>query len=767
MLTDTSSVTERQALLRPAIAQKSLIRSVFEKCFFVVSDGQLMFMLIGLFILRLAAASALHGWVQTVVLTVKADFLFAILLVSCILCAGFSLANMRLSNPEDLVCNVVWICVTLTLFWYSMLKVSELHGLEVECWRPKHCRHHPQISGRPDLEGLNNVLYSWFWLPVGFYGVILDTLWRPVWLLFYVLPVAVVGRGPLNTIPWNQWREIIVGSVFWPFFIALGVVAAAIEEDRIRVVVLSMFFSIVFAAIPFYLTSDPVMMFWTFLVAPWTKVFHWWLASHAQDLQMPAEEWGALFVMIWWVARMLYVGASVQLEVLSARKRVEEGLRYALEHPFRADLEQGFACSAPSSPSVPGADPASSCSGSGSKGEALVGSKGGEEAAKSLDNKRQLLNKSVQDSTPLLPRRLVLRIRRSHLLEDSWSALIDKPVLELLAENMTVAFSEEMGSDAGGLTRDWFHAVATELVQGAGELHGSSLFATAPDGTLVPRPVHPEHDKDKFRDLLAAGRFLALAVYREQPLPVSFGLITCKHILGVPVGMNDVRQLDTDFYRGRVKAVLQNGGLVSLNAALEEPLTFMSAPSVVHPVPEPLKEGGADILVTDENKIEYVQLLCEAYLCSGIRREIQSFLQGFYALHPHAALRQSGVTPRELSLLISGIAILDPEDWRLHSYGGDTQVHTWFWELVRELNAEQRCMLLHFTTGSSRLPLGGFASLKPPFVVGVHPGYPGSCDRLPVAHTCANQLSLQEYESKAQLTEKLLMALSTDSFELV
>jgi E3 ubiquitin-protein ligase HUWE1 len=342
--------------------------------------------------------------------------------------------------------------------------------------------------------------------------------------------------------------------------------------------------------------------------------------------------------------------------------------------------------------------------------------------------------------------------------------MIDKPVLELLAPNMVVAYSEEMGSDAGGLTRDWFHAVATELANGADDLQGTSLFATAPDGTLIPRPVQPQDDQDKFRLLLAAGRFLALAVYREQPLPISFGLITCKHILGVPVGMDDVRQLDPEFYRGRVEAVLRRGGLASLNAVLDDPLTFMSAASPVHPIPEPLKEGGESIQVSDENKTEYVQLLCEAYLCSGIRREIQSLLQGFYALLPYPTLRHCGVTPRELSILITGIAVLDAHDWRINSYGGDTQVHMWFWELVQDLDAEQRCMLLHFATGSSRLPPGGFRSLKPPFTVSVNSG---SSDRLPVAHTCANQLVLQEYDSKAQLEEKLLLALSTESFELV
>lgn len=761
MLGEATSA-ERQALLRPGVAQKSLIRSCFERCLFIVSDGQLLCMLVFLFILRLAAIDALQAWVRSLVLVVKADVLFAILLVTCIMCVGLSLTSLRLDQPGDFVCNVLWCGLSLTLMWYSMLKICELHSLEVDCWYPKYCREHPQKVGGPDLEGLTNVFYAWSWLPVGFLRGLFGTLWRPMWFLLYVLPMATAGKGPFGAMPWWQWREIFVGSVFWPFLVVLSLVAGAIEEDRHRVVILSMLFSLLFSAIPFYLTSDPAMTFWAFLAGPWTKLAHSAFRSSNKDLEMPAEEWGALTVMLWWIARFLYVGASMRLEEFNARKRVEEGLRYALEHPFRADLEQGFTQGIGlNSPTAPEIAPMTLPTDSDKDGEAIGGNIA---AIKTLDTKRRQLIEAVRGTPSVLPRRLVLRVRRSHLLEDTWGAMIEKPVLELLAPGMVVAFNDEMGSDAGGLTRDWFHTVATLLAQGADDMHGSSLFATAPDGTLIPRPVQQKDDHDKFRDLLAAGRFLALAVYREQPLPISFGLITCKHVLGVPVGMDDVRQLDPEFFRGRVEAVLRRGGLMSLNAVLEEPLMFMSAPSGLHPTPEPLKEGGASIHVTEQNKAEYVQLLCEAYLCSGIRREIQSLLQGFYAILPHAALHTSGVTPRELSILISGIATLDPQDWRLNSYGGDTQVHAWFWELVQEMDREKRCMLLHFTTGSSRLPPGGFGSLKPLFTVSVSPGSP---DRLPVAHTCANQLVLQDYESKDQLTDKLFMALSTESFELV
>merc|ERR1712113_944024 len=134
---------------------------------------------------------------------------------------------------------------------------------------------------------------------------------------------------------------------------------------------------------------------------------------------------------------------------------------------------------------------------------------------------------------------------------------------------------------------------------------------------------------------------------------------------------------------------------------------------------------------------------------------------------PLDLLHEFEVTPRELALLISGSANLDPGEWRenckVQNYD-DTeagQVIAWFWEVVQEMSDEERSRLLHFITGSSRLPLSGFEGFRPPIelVVGV-----GEVENLPTAHTCANQLTLPLYEEKEQLESKLKLAIRTEGF---
>merc|ERR1712129_470323 len=139
-----------------------------------------------------------------------------------------------------------------------------------------------------------------------------------------------------------------------------------------------------------------------------------------------------------------------------------------------------------------------------------------------------------------------------------------------------------------------------------------------------------------------------------------------------------------------------------MGAALCEPLTFVSAVSEFCPHPEELKPDGANLVVTEQNKAEYVQLLCEAYLCGGIRREIQCFLKGFWDVLPHEVLVNNQVSARELSVLISGVADLDVAEWRAHAERGSpatgfSQIRDWFWEVVVEMTADQRSMLLQFT----------------------------------------------------------------------
>ena len=59
---------------------------------------------------------------------------------------------------------------------------------------------------------------------------------------------------------------------------------------------------------------------------------------------------------------------------------------------------------------------------------------------------------------------------------------------------------------------------------------------------------------------------------------------------------------------------------------------------------------------------------------------------------------------------------VDVDDWAkfttYRGYSVDDQIIKWFWQCVRSWPAERRSRLLHFAIGTSRIPIGGFNSLR-------------------------------------------------------
>jgi len=457
-------------------------------------------------------------------------------------------------------------------------------------------------------------------------------------------------------------------------------------------------------------------------------------------------------------------------------------LKQALQRPFHAEFQQDFTREEDCVPQSPAEVPKRQFRRSFSFNFVHTADISAEEVQRlqekhmAMLQARQSMLEEHADIVDMAHETLTLEVRRAHILEDSWSALLKAPTVELLAPGLSITYEGELGVDEGGITRDWFDALGEAMVEGSEDDQGTSLLALGKSSRmLIPRPARSgAADEARCRELLLAGRFLALgAVHGGRPLPLPLSPLVCKYIVGEPVDMADVERLDPAFYRERVAPLLRQGGLAELEAALGEPLTFVSVPTELRPVPEELAPAGSTRQVTEANLTLYLQLLCEAFLCSEIRHELQCLLQGFWDVLPLEALRSSGFSAWDLAALISGTCGLDLGKWRAHSReeredGDDIsaevsgQVLAWFWEVVQELNEEQRRMLLRFVTGCGRLPPGGFPALNPPFAVSVSSA--GSPEHLPHANTCVNRLVLHRYGSLQQLQMKLHQVLATRDF---
>ena len=177
-----------------------------------------------------------------------------------------------------------------------------------------------------------------------------------------------------------------------------------------------------------------------------------------------------------------------------------------------------------------------------------------------------------------------------------------------------------------------------------------------------------------------------------------------------------------------------------------------------------LIENGRNIDVTEENKFDYVQKLCNSKLYINIKPQIEAFLKGFYSIIPQKLI--SIFNYRELELVISGFPDIDVKDWKANTiyenYTEETPIIKYFWEIIESYDKNERAEFLQFVTGCSRVPLEGFKALQGMNGINkftISKLFDKNFERLPTAHTCFNKLDLPEYPSKEILKKRLEYAI--------
>ncbi|GMT21745.1 hypothetical protein PFISCL1PPCAC_13042, partial [Pristionchus fissidentatus] len=346
-----------------------------------------------------------------------------------------------------------------------------------------------------------------------------------------------------------------------------------------------------------------------------------------------------------------------------------------------------------------------------------------------------------------------LRVRRAHIFSDSFRELFRLRGSDWKSR-FYIMFEGEEGQDAGGLLREWFSVITREVFN-----PNYALFITAPGDRstyMINKAsyINPEHlDYFKF-----VGRIIAKAIHDNKLLDCYFTRAFYKHILNLPVKYQDLESEDPEFYKS-LEFLLNNpveAMGIDLTFTLEvEEFGVVST--------RPLKDGGAEMAVTDENKEEYVRLVCQMKMTSAIRRQLDSFLDGFYEVIPKQLIAM--FNEQELELLISGLPDVDIDDLAANteyrSYNKNSREIQWFWRALRSFESEDRAKFLQFVTGTSKVPLNGFGSLEGmngAQKFSIHQDSRGG-NRLPAAHTCFNQLDLPVYDSYEKLREALLLAI--------
>uniref|UniRef100_A0A8C0GIE6 E3 ubiquitin-protein ligase HACE1 n=1 Tax=Chelonoidis abingdonii TaxID=106734 RepID=A0A8C0GIE6_CHEAB len=351
----------------------------------------------------------------------------------------------------------------------------------------------------------------------------------------------------------------------------------------------------------------------------------------------------------------------------------------------------------------------------------------------------------------------ILLVHRDSIFRSSCE-VVSKANCAKLKQGIAVRFHGEEGMGQG-VVREWFDILSNEIVN-----PDYALFTQSADGTTFQPNSNSSVNPDHLNYFRFAGQILGLALNHRQLVNIYFTRSFYKHILGIPVNYQDVASIDPE-YAKNLQWILDND--IS-DLGLE--LTFSVETDVFGAMEEvPLKPGGASILVTQDNKAEYVQLVTELRMTRAIQPQINAFLQGFHMFIPPSLIQL--FDEYELELLLSGMPEIDVSDWIKNTeytsgYEREDPVIQWFWDVVEELTQEERVLLLQFVTGSSRVPHGGFAHIMggsglQNFTIAA---VPYTRNLLPTSSTCINMLKLPEYPSKEILKNRLLVALHCGSY---
>ncbi|KAM0905228.1 hypothetical protein ACQ4PT_017513 [Festuca glaucescens] len=381
------------------------------------------------------------------------------------------------------------------------------------------------------------------------------------------------------------------------------------------------------------------------------------------------------------------------------------------------------------------------------------------------------------------------KVTRGNILESAISMMAKHGSS---AKTIEVAFEGEAGTGRGP-TIEFYSTVSHELQRfglgmwrgdNARKAEGETGFVHSSFG-LFPQPWSSAVTSSRgieFSDVVQKfkllGHIVARAVLDGRILDISLSKAFYKIMLGQELDIYDIPSFDPELG----KTVVEFQALVKRKKFLESSSETTSNPSADlsyknvrledlcldftlpgNPGYE-LVPGGSDKMVTLDSLEEYVYLIVDATLKSGIAKQIEAFKSAFNEVFALKTLRM--FNEEEMERILCG----EHDAWASskladhiefdHGYDAHSPPIVNFLEILREFGREEQRAFIQFSTGAPTLPLGGLASLNPKLTV-VRKQCDGCVDgELPSVNTCRHFIKLPPYSSKEIMREKLKYALA-------
>lgn len=352
---------------------------------------------------------------------------------------------------------------------------------------------------------------------------------------------------------------------------------------------------------------------------------------------------------------------------------------------------------------------------------------------------------------------LVLRIRRSHIMEDTLNHFVVHSDTDY-KKPLKVVFDNEEGIDEGGVRKEYYQIMMKQLLDPS-----YGMFKYHEESRLL------WFNSDSFESELEfelIGILLGVAIYNAIIVDFQMPRAIYKKLMGQTCTLDDLSELEPGLAKGLYQ-ILSHQSLESFQECYGDLNFQITYETFGERRCIDLKPGGGDCAVTFENREEYVALYVSYLLDESVKTQFNAFAKGFRKVCGGAALDLFNA--EELELLICGNPVLDTHELEAGTryedgYSGSEEVVRNFWEVLHEFSELEKRAFLKFMSGSDRSPIEGLAKMN--FVISRNGD---DEERLPSAHTCFNHMLLPEYSSKEILREKLLYAIrnAAEGFGLI
>ncbi|KAM7156639.1 putative E3 ubiquitin-protein ligase HERC6 isoform 4-T4 [Molossus nigricans] len=360
-----------------------------------------------------------------------------------------------------------------------------------------------------------------------------------------------------------------------------------------------------------------------------------------------------------------------------------------------------------------------------------------------IDSNRQMIAPGNNEFPP--SPFFLLRVRRSHLVEDALSRLSQAEIADL-RKALVIEFTKEIRSAGTGVKSEFFHCMFEEMTKAE-----YGMFVYPEEGSCMWFPVSPKFAKKSY---FLFGILCGLSLYHFNVANIPFPLALFKKLLDQKPSLEDLKELSPGL--GKSLQEVLNYEAEDTGEALHIYFSLHWEQNDVDLIP-----NGINILVDQTNKKDYVSKCVDYIFNTSVKDVYEEFQRGFYRVCDKEILRL--FHPKELMTAIVGNTDYDWKQFEKNSiyeqgYHESHPTILMFWKAFHKLTLDEKRKFLFFLTGNDRQTARGLQEMR---IIFRCPETFSERD-LPRSLVCHSILDLPKYSTMERLEEALQVAINNN-----